>query len=66
MNDFEYMRQTCDWGILTYTCHPYVIGRGHRMMMLEKLFKALQEKGASFITLEQGARLFDQRSPFKA
>lgn len=66
VNDFEYMRQTCDWGILTYTCHPYVIGRGHRMMMLEKLFKALQEKGASFITLEQGARLFDQRSPFKA
>jgi peptidoglycan/xylan/chitin deacetylase (PgdA/CDA1 family) len=66
VNDFEYMRQTCDWGILTYTCHPYVIGRGHRMIMLEKLFKALQEKGASFITLEQGARLYDQRSPFNA
>lgn len=66
VNDYEYMRQSCDWGILTYTCHPYVIGRGHRMIMLEKLFKALQEKGASFITLEQAARLYDQRSPFTA
>ncbi|CAM3862928.1 polysaccharide deacetylase family protein [Bordetella tumulicola] len=66
VNDFEYMSQTCDWGILTYTCHPYVIGRGHRMIMLEKLFEALQEKDAKFITLEQGARLYDQRSPFNA
>lgn len=66
VNDFEYMRQTCNWGILTYTCHPYVIGRGHRMIMLEKLFKALQEKGARFITLEQGAHMYDQRSPYTA
>lgn len=64
VDDFEYMRSTCDWGILTYTCHPYVIGRGHRMIMLEKLLKTLQEKGAIFITLEQAARLYDQRSPF--
>src|SRR5690625_824644 len=28
LDDFEYMRRTCDWGVLTYTCHPYVIGRG--------------------------------------
>lgn len=66
IDDFEYMRQTCDWGILTYTCHPYVIGRGHRMIMLEKLLKSLREKGAKFITLEQAARLYDQRSPFAA
>lgn len=64
VNDFEYMRQTCDWGILTYTCHPYVIGRGHRMIMLEKLLNSLQEKNAQFITLEQAARLYDERSPF--
>ncbi|MEB2400992.1 MAG: polysaccharide deacetylase [Alcaligenaceae bacterium] len=66
VNDFEYMRQTCDWGILTYTCHPYVIGRGHRMIMLDKLLKSLQEKGAQFITLEQAARMYDERSPFHA
>ncbi|MBB5215630.1 polysaccharide deacetylase family protein [Parapusillimonas granuli] len=66
VNDFEYMRQTCDWGILTYTCHPYVIGRGHRMIMLDKLLKSLQEKGAQFITLEQAARMYDERSLFHA
>jgi len=66
VDDFEYMRRTCEWGILTYTCHPYVIGRGHRMLMLEKLFIALREKGAQFITLEQAARMYDQRQPFTA
>lgn len=65
VNDFEYMRQTEEWGVLTYTCHPYVIGRGHRMMMLDKLFNALQEKGAQFITLEQAARMYDERCPFE-
>jgi peptidoglycan-N-acetylglucosamine deacetylase len=35
--DFTYMRDHYDWGILTYTFHPHVIGRGHRMIMLEKL-----------------------------
>jgi hypothetical protein len=39
--DFEYMTATESFGILTYTCHPFVIGRGHRMMMLEKLVKGL-------------------------
>ena len=29
-----------DFGILTYTFHPHVIGRGHRMMMLERLIRA--------------------------
>jgi peptidoglycan/xylan/chitin deacetylase (PgdA/CDA1 family) len=65
VDDFEYMRRTCDWGILTYTCHPYVIGRGHRMMMLESLLEALVEKGATFMSLEAAAREYDARSPFK-
>jgi peptidoglycan/xylan/chitin deacetylase (PgdA/CDA1 family) len=66
LNDFEYMRRTCDWGVLTYTCHPYVIGRGHRMMMLEKLIEGLVEKQAVFLTLEEAAREYDKRSPFRA
>jgi peptidoglycan/xylan/chitin deacetylase (PgdA/CDA1 family) len=65
LDDFEYMRRTADWGILTYTCHPYVIGRGHRMLMLERLLDGLAEKGATFMTLEGAAREYDQRSPFK-
>lgn len=61
LNDFEYMKRTCDWGILTYTCHPYVIGRGHRMLMLEKLIEGLLEKGAIFQTMEDAASAWKNR-----
>ena len=55
VDDFEYMTRETDWGILTYTCHPYVIGRGHRMMMLERLIHALLQRGAAFATMEEAA-----------
>ena len=64
VDDFIYMTQTEDWGVITYTCHPYVIGRGHRMMMLERLVKQLREHGAEFMTMENAARIFDARTPF--
>jgi peptidoglycan/xylan/chitin deacetylase (PgdA/CDA1 family) len=51
--DFEYMRRTAEWGMLVFTFHPYVIGRGHRMLMLEKLIDGLGRMGAEFRTLEQ-------------
>ena len=51
LDDFRYMTRTTDWGVLTYTCHPYVIGRGHRMMMLERLIEGLREMGAVFLTM---------------
>jgi peptidoglycan-N-acetylglucosamine deacetylase len=35
LDEFRYMKKTVDWGALTYTMHPYVIGRGHRMLALE-------------------------------
>ncbi|WGF90481.1 polysaccharide deacetylase family protein [Marinivivus vitaminiproducens] len=56
--DFAYMRRTTDWGILTYTCHPYVIGRGHRMLMLEKLIEGLRAMDAAFMTLDAAADCF--------
>lgn len=51
LDDFEYMRRTMEWGVLTYTCHPYVIGRGHRMLMLERLIEGLLGQGAAFATM---------------
>jgi peptidoglycan/xylan/chitin deacetylase (PgdA/CDA1 family) len=65
LDDFEFMRRTTDWGILTYTCHPFVIGRGHRMLMLERLLQGLQEKGATFMTMEEAAKEYDQRHPYR-
>jgi len=45
INDFQFMRDTVEWGVLTYTCHPYVIGRGARMMMLERVIRTAADTG---------------------
>jgi peptidoglycan/xylan/chitin deacetylase (PgdA/CDA1 family) len=54
-DEFRYMQRTVDWGILTYTMHPYVIGRGYRMLALEELVKDLAAAGATFMTMEDAA-----------
>jgi peptidoglycan/xylan/chitin deacetylase (PgdA/CDA1 family) len=65
INDYEYMQQYVDWGILTYTFHPFVIGRGHRMLVLEKLLKALSDGGVQFSTMENAAKLYNDKYPFQ-
>ena len=65
INDFRYMKSITDWGILNFTFHPFVIGRGHRMVALEKLLRALTEEGAQFMTMEDAARLYDKKHPFE-
>ena len=53
VDDYTYMTRVLpDFGILTYTFHPHVIGRGHRMMMLERLIQRLMDGGAVFMTME--------------
>jgi peptidoglycan/xylan/chitin deacetylase (PgdA/CDA1 family) len=59
------MRENLDWGILTYTFHPHVIGRGHRMIMLEKLIKRLIEHGAEFQTMEEAVATYQSRPKTK-
>ena len=54
-DEFLYMKKTTDWGVLTYTMHPYVIGRGYRMLALEGLVAQLADNGAVFMTMEQAA-----------
>lgn len=62
VDDYTYMtRVQPDFGILTYTFHPHVIGRGHRMMMLERLMQKLMEDGAEFMTMEQAMDVWLQR-----
>ncbi|MFO0255547.1 MAG: polysaccharide deacetylase family protein [Betaproteobacteria bacterium] len=65
VNDFVYLRDHLDWGVITYTFHPFVIGRGHRMLVLEKLIRTLKEGGAVFMKLEDAATEYAQRAPFK-
>lgn len=51
LGDFMWMKENLPRGILTYTFHPFVIGRGHRMRMLEELIFRLAEEGAEFLAM---------------
>jgi hypothetical protein len=53
LDEFRYMQGSVEWGVLTYTMHPYVIGRGYRMLALEELVKNLESAGAVFMTMEE-------------
>jgi peptidoglycan/xylan/chitin deacetylase (PgdA/CDA1 family) len=62
--DFLYMKRVVeDWGVLTYTCHPFIIGRGHRLMMLERLIRRMEEEGAVFQRVDRTVEEFRQRVP---
>ena len=59
--DFDYAYRYEPGGVVTYTMHPQVIGRGHRMVMLEELINHLQaHDGVVFATLA------DQAASWKA
>ncbi len=59
VDDFTYMKRIVDdWGVITYTFHPFVIGRGHRMMILERLIETVRAGGGVFVTMEQAAQEF--------
>lgn len=65
IDDFRYMMEITDWGVITYTFHPEVIGRGHRMLMLERLIQTLKGLGAVFLRMDEAAEEFMRRVPFK-
>ena len=56
LGDLTYMQTATDWGVLTYTFHPFVIGRGHRMLMLEKFLNHVEGHDVRFATIEEVAR----------
>ena len=55
LDEFRYMQKSVDWGVLTLTMHPYVIGRGYRMLAFEDLLHRLVAAGAVFMTMEDAA-----------
>lgn len=61
-DDFLYLAQNLEWGVITYTFHPFVIGRGHRMIVLDKLINTLKDRGGVFMTLENAAAEYAQRA----
>ena len=66
VNDFLYMRKALKWGALTFTCHPFISGRGHRIMMLEALIRRLKDEGAVFQRMDETVEEFRRRMPAAA
>ncbi len=59
------MARTMDWGVLTYTFHPQVTGRGYRMLLLERLIDKLAAQGATFVRMDMAVGEYEaaRRSP---
>ncbi len=66
LEDYLYMTEHEPDGVITYTCHPFVIGRGHRMRLLERLVDALLARDAEFVTATQALSLVEQRRRSRA
>lgn len=62
--DFRYMTRDFENGIMVVTFHPQVIGRGHRLVGLEKWVEELRDMGATFARMDEIARHFAQSVEF--
>ncbi len=62
-DEFDFMVRDVPNGVFTLTMHPQVIGRGHRMLMLERLIGQFRVAGARFSTMSAAAEEFRTRAP---
>ena len=53
--EFDFMHSRVDGGFLNVCMHPQVIGRGHRMLMLESFIAHCRSAGARFAPLREVA-----------
>jgi peptidoglycan/xylan/chitin deacetylase (PgdA/CDA1 family) len=51
MGDYDYLRQYEPEGVFILTMHPQVIGRGHRMLFLERLIEHMMTDGVQFMPM---------------
>lgn len=65
--DFDFLYQRIGTGAYILTMHPQVIGRGHRILMLERLIAYMKgHEGVTFKTMSQVAAEWKQANPVKA
>ena len=63
--DFEYLYTKLGTGVFILTMHPQVIGRGHRLLMLERFIKDLQSHdGVRFSTMGDFVQHWKAAHPF--
>lgn len=62
--DFDYLEEFVGEGVYCLTMHPQVIGRGHRLLMLNRLVEHMKERaGVNFITMADAARAWKRKHP---
>ncbi|MFN0148062.1 MAG: polysaccharide deacetylase family protein [Dehalococcoidia bacterium] len=63
--EFDYMYANIDGGVFTLTMHPQIIGRGSRLLMLERLISHIAGRpGVAFRPLAEVAEAFRAANPF--
>jgi peptidoglycan-N-acetylglucosamine deacetylase len=64
--DFDYLCDFVGEGVYCLTMHPQVIGRGHRLLMLNRLVEHMKERaGVRFSTMSDVARDWKRKHPLK-
>lgn len=62
--DFDYLCERIGAGVFCLTMHPQSIGRGHRMLMLERLVEHMRSRdGVEFRTMAEVAAQWKQAHP---
>jgi peptidoglycan/xylan/chitin deacetylase (PgdA/CDA1 family) len=62
--DFDYLCEFVGEGVYCLTMHPQVIGRGHRLLMLNRLIEHMKGRaGVSFSTMAEVAREWKRKHP---
>ena len=62
--EFQYLYEKLESGVYVLTMHPQCIGKGSRMLMLERLIKYIQEhKDIRFRSMAEVAAEFRNRTP---
>jgi len=63
-DEFTFMHREVPNGVFTLTMHPEIIGRGHRILMLERLIDWMGERdGVSFARICDTAEAWRQNQP---
>jgi peptidoglycan/xylan/chitin deacetylase (PgdA/CDA1 family) len=64
VGDFDYLYDRLGSGVYILTMHPQAIGRGHRLLMFERLIAHIREhSGIAFKTMREVALDFRRRNP---
>ncbi len=64
IDQFDYMYENVDEGVYTICLHPQVSGRGHRIMLVERLIQHIKSQpGAEFKTMSEVALQWREKHP---